>query len=134
MYHFLKPLKLTQELSQKMSYSNELWYGSCFLPFLAELYISELLEHNLFFSRNLAIHLHWTLVIFFVWIVRYFKYYKCQVQKCWSTFLRKKIRCPQIFQKVAHPPPPLFATFWKLLQNWSRWTKDDYSKASLFLF
>ena len=30
MCHFLKPLKLTQELSQKMSYSSELWYGSCF--------------------------------------------------------------------------------------------------------
>ncbi len=30
MCHFLKPLKLTQELSQKMSYSCELWYGSCF--------------------------------------------------------------------------------------------------------
>ncbi len=30
MWHFLKPLKLTQELSQKMSYSSELWYGSCF--------------------------------------------------------------------------------------------------------
>ena len=26
--HFLKPLKLTQELSQKMSYSSELWSGS----------------------------------------------------------------------------------------------------------
>ncbi len=30
MCHFLKPLKITQELSQKMSYSSELWYGSCF--------------------------------------------------------------------------------------------------------
>ena len=30
MCHFLKPLKLTQELSQKISYSSELWYGSCF--------------------------------------------------------------------------------------------------------
>ena len=30
MCHFLKPLKLTQELSQKMSYSSELRYGSCF--------------------------------------------------------------------------------------------------------
>ncbi len=30
MCHFLKPLKLAQELSQKMSYSCELWYGSCF--------------------------------------------------------------------------------------------------------
>ncbi len=28
MCHFLKPLKLTQELSQKMSYNSELWYGS----------------------------------------------------------------------------------------------------------
>ena len=28
--HFLKPLKLTQELSQNLSYSCELWYGSCF--------------------------------------------------------------------------------------------------------
>ena len=28
--HFLKPSKLTQELSQKMSYSSELWYGTCF--------------------------------------------------------------------------------------------------------
>ncbi len=26
MCHFLKPLKLTQELSQKMSYSSELWF------------------------------------------------------------------------------------------------------------
>ena len=26
--HFLKPLKPTQEL-KKMSYSSELWYGSC---------------------------------------------------------------------------------------------------------
>ncbi len=30
MCHFLKPLKLTQELSQEMSYRNELWYGSFF--------------------------------------------------------------------------------------------------------
>ena len=30
MCHFLKPLKLTQELSQKMSYRCELWYDSCF--------------------------------------------------------------------------------------------------------
>ena len=30
MCHFLKLLKLTHELSQKMSYSSELWYGSCF--------------------------------------------------------------------------------------------------------
>ena len=30
MCNFLKPLKLTQELSQKMSYSSELWYGRCF--------------------------------------------------------------------------------------------------------
>ena len=37
MCHFLKPLKLTQELSQKMSYSSELWYGSCFMMFIKEL-------------------------------------------------------------------------------------------------
>ena len=30
MCYFLKPLNLTQELSQKISYSSELWYGSCF--------------------------------------------------------------------------------------------------------
>ncbi len=30
MCHFLKPLKLTQELGQKMSYSSEFWYGSYF--------------------------------------------------------------------------------------------------------
>ncbi len=30
MCHFLIPLKLTQELSQKMSYSSEFLYGSCF--------------------------------------------------------------------------------------------------------
>ena len=30
MCHFLKPLKLTQELRHKMSYSSELLYGSCF--------------------------------------------------------------------------------------------------------
>ena len=30
MCHFLKPLKITQELSQKISYSSELWYDSCF--------------------------------------------------------------------------------------------------------
>ncbi len=30
MCHFLKPLKPTQKLGQKKSYSSELWYGSCF--------------------------------------------------------------------------------------------------------
>ncbi len=87
MCHFLKPLKLTQELSQKMSYSSELWYGSCFydvysgtakkrrrnrrkppsaaeffLPFLAELYFSESFEPNLFFSQKKYPNIfHWHL-------------------------------------------------------------------------
>ncbi len=30
MCHFLKPLFKTHELSQKMIYSSEIWYGSCF--------------------------------------------------------------------------------------------------------
>ncbi len=30
MCHFLKPFKITQELSQKISYRSEHWYDSCF--------------------------------------------------------------------------------------------------------
>ncbi len=37
-----------------------------FLPFLAELYISESFEPNFFFSQKLPLHLQWTLEIYLV--------------------------------------------------------------------
>ncbi len=76
MFQFLKPLKLMQELSQNLSYSIELWYGSCFydvyydaakkrqrnrrcrrffLPFFAELYILESFEDILFFFKKITL-------------------------------------------------------------------------------
>ena len=52
-----------------------------FLPFLAELYISESFEPNLFFSKIFTLTFELNTCDFFGLIVRYFKYYKCQMQK-----------------------------------------------------
>ncbi len=38
MWHFLKPLFKTHERSQKIIYSSEIWYGSCFFMFIKELW------------------------------------------------------------------------------------------------
>ncbi len=116
MCHFLKPG--TQEPSQKMSYSSELWHGSCFYdvyygtakkhgetaataenhhlppnlfqPFLAEIYIFGHLRPDVFFSKKITLtFLHLTLVIFQTFYQVLNQKTSLQC-KCWGEFFGDK--------------------------------------------